>query len=202
MARIKPKRHGVVTDMTAMCDVAFLLLTFFILTTQFKKPDVEQIKAPSSISETLLPDASLMTINATPEGKFYFQPVDNATERVQVLDNMGKKYGYTFTNAEKAAFQKVTAIGVPMNKLKGFLAMPAEQQKTYKDPVGIPMDSANTQLVDWVKQSLEVNGKYKLAIKGDVNTKYPKVKALFEGLRDIDFTKFWLITSQETNPNK
>ena len=44
MARIKPKRHGVVTDMTAMCDVTFLLLTFFIMTTQFKKPDVEQIK--------------------------------------------------------------------------------------------------------------------------------------------------------------
>ena len=33
MARVKPKRHGVVTDMTAMCDVTFLLLTFFIMTT-------------------------------------------------------------------------------------------------------------------------------------------------------------------------
>ena len=91
MARVKPKRHGIVTDMTAMCDVAFLLLTFFILTTQFKKPDVEQIKPPSSISEKLLPDASLMTVNVTPQGKFYFQPVENGTERMQLLDNMGKK---------------------------------------------------------------------------------------------------------------
>ena len=93
MSKIKPKRHGVVTDMTAMCDVAFLLLTFFILTTQFKKPDVDQIKPPSSISEKLLPDASLMTINVTPEGKFYFTPVDNGAERVQLLEKMGAKVG-------------------------------------------------------------------------------------------------------------
>jgi hypothetical protein len=59
------------------------------------------------------------------------------------------------------------------------------------------MDSTNKQLVDWVEQSLKVNPEYKLAIKGDVTTEYPKVKSLFEGLRDIDFLKFWLITSQE-----
>jgi biopolymer transport protein ExbD len=202
MARVKPKRHGVITDMTAMCDVAFLLLTFFILTTQFKKPDVEQIKPPSSISEKLLPDASLMTINATPDGKFYFQPVENASERIALLDKMGQKYGITFDNNQKAAFQKVQAIGVPMNQLKGYLDMPADEQKNYKSPTGIPMDSTNKQLIDWVKESLSVNPDSKLAIKGDVTTQYPKVKSLFEGLRDIDFLKFWLITSQEGKPNE
>jgi biopolymer transport protein ExbD len=129
MARIKPKRHGVVTDMTAMCDVAFLLLTFFILTTQFKKPDVEQIKPPSSISEKLLPDASLMTINVTQNGVFYFQPVENGTERMQLLDKMGQKYGMSFTDPEKVAFTKVQAVGVPMNQLKSYLNLPEDQQK-------------------------------------------------------------------------
>ncbi|MET3035194.1 biopolymer transporter ExbD [Chryseobacterium sp. NRRL B-14859] len=202
MARVKPKRHGVITDMTAMCDVAFLLLTFFILTTQFKKPDVEQIKPPSSISEKLLPDASLMTINATPDGKFYFQPVENGSERVALLDKMGQKYGITFDNKQKVAFQKVQAIGVPMNQLKGYLDMSEDEQKNYKSPTGIPMDSTNKQLIDWVKESLSVNPDYKLAIKGDVTTQYPKVKSLFEGLRDIDFLKFWLITSQEGKTNE
>jgi hypothetical protein len=197
MARIKPKRHGVVTDMTAMCDVAFLLLTFFILTTQFKKPDVEQIKPPSSISEKLLPDASLMTINVTQAGTFYFQPVENGTERIQLLDKMGQKYGMSFTNPEKVAFTKVQAVGVPMGQLKSYLSLPEDQQKAFKATTGIPMDSTNKQLIDWVQQSLAVNPNYKLAIKGDVTTKYPKVKSLFEGLRDIDFLKFWLITSQE-----
>ena len=201
MARVKPKRHGVALDMTAMCDVTFLLLTFFIMTTQFKKPDVAQIKPPSSISEKLLPDASLMTVSVTPDGVFYFQPVDNGSENIQLLDKMGAKYKMTFTNPEKAAFAKVEAVSVPMGQLKSFLNLPAEQQKTYKSKEGIPMDSTNKQLIDWVEQSLAVNPNYKLAIKGDVTTKYPKVKSLFEGLRDIDFLKFWLITSQETNKN-
>ena len=198
MARIKPKRHGVVTDMTAMCDVAFLLLTFFILTTQFKKPDVEQIKPPSSISEKLLPDASLMTINIIPEGKFYFQPVENGSERIKLLEAMGEKYKVNFTDENKVAFTKVTAIGVPMSKLKGFLELSEDEQKNVKAD-GIPLDSTKRELIDWVQQSLNVNGSYKMAVKGDVNTKYPKVKDLFEGLREINFLQFWLITTQESN---
>ena len=183
--------------MTAMTDVSFLLLTFFILTAQFAKPDVETITTPSSISEKLLPDASLMTIMSTTDGRFYFTPVENGTERMELLDKMGEKYGMKFTNSEKTAFSNVQAIGVPMNQLKGFLNLPDEDRKAYKSKTGIPMDSTNKQLIDWVEQSLAVNPDYKLAIKGDTQTKYPKVKALFEGLRDIDFLKFWLITSQE-----
>ncbi|MDR2206514.1 MAG: biopolymer transporter ExbD [Flavobacteriaceae bacterium] len=201
MARVKPKRHGIITDMTAMCDVAFLLLTFFILTTQFKKPDVETIKPPSSISETLLPDASLMTVGVTSEGKFYFQPVENGSERLELLENMGKKYKIDFDNAEKASFQRVVSVGVPMSKMKEYLKMSKDEQKSYKSPTGIPMDSTHKELIDWIEQSLAVNRKYKLAVKGDVNTKYPKVKYLFEGLRDINFLTFWLITSQEGKPN-
>ena len=184
--------------MTAMTDVSFLLLTFFILTAQFAKPDIETITTPSSISEKLLPDGSLMTILSTTDGRFYFTPVENGTERMALLNNMGEKYGMTFTDKEKAAFANIESVGVPMNQLKGFLDLPDDDRKAYKSKTGIPMDSANKQLIDWVQQSLAVNPDYKLAIKGDVQTKYPKIKNLFEGLRDIDFLKFWLITSQET----
>lgn len=198
MARVKPKRHNIRVDMTAMTDVSFLLLTFFILTAQFNVPDVETVTTPSSISEKLLPDASLMTVLATTDGKFYFTPVENGTERMQLLDKMGAKYGMNFTNQEKVNFANIQSVGVPMNQLKGYLNLSDEERKAYKSPTGIPMDSTNKQVIDWVQQSLAVNPDYKLAIKGDVQTEYPKVKSLFEGLRDIDFLKFWLITSQET----
>ena len=197
MARVKPKRHNIRVDMTAMTDVSFLLLTFFILTAQFAKPDIETVTTPSSISEKLLPDASLMTVLSTTDGKFYFTPVENGTERMALLDKMGAKYGIKFNDAEKVAFTKVQSVGVPMNQLKGYLNLSDDDRKAFKSQTGIPLDSTNKQLIDWVEQSLAVNPDYKLAIKGDVQTKYPKVKALFEGLRDIDFLKFWLITSQE-----
>jgi biopolymer transport protein ExbD len=197
MARVKPKRHNIRVDMTAMTDVSFLLLTFFILTAQFNVPDVETVTTPSSISEKLLPDASLMTVLSTTDGKFYFTPVDNGTERMQLLDKMGEKYGMKFTDKEKVEFTKVQSVGVPMNQLKGYLNLSEDDKKAFKSQTGVPLDSTNKQLIDWVQKSLEVNPDYKLAIKGDVETKYPKVKALFEGLRDIDFLKFWLITSQE-----
>ena len=197
MARVKPKRHNIRVDMTAMTDVSFLLLTFFILTAQFAKPDIETVTTPSSISEKLLPDASLMTVLSTTDGKFYFTPVENGTERMALLDKMGAKYGIKFTDAEKVAFTKVQSVGVPMNQLKGYLNLSDDDRKAFKSQTGIPLDSTNKQLIDWVEQSLAVNPDYKLAIKGDVQTKYPKVKALFEGLRDINFLKFWLITSQE-----
>jgi len=199
MARVKPKRHGVVTDMTAMCDVAFLLLTFFILTTQFKKPDVESIKPPSSISQILLPDNDLMTINVTAKGKFYFTPVQNASERISLLERMGQKYKMSFSQQEKVAFANNQAIGVPMSQLRSFLNLPDDERKNFKDGAGVPMDSVNKQLIDWVKTSLEINPNYKLAIKGDEVTQYPRVKSLFEGLRDIKYYKFWLITNQEAN---
>ncbi len=197
MARVKPKRHNIRVDMTAMTDVSFLLLTFFILTAQFAKPDIETVTTPSSISEKLLPDASLMTVLSTTDGKFYFTPVENGTERIALLEKMGAKYGMNFTDAEKVAFTKVQSVGVPMNQLKGYLNLSDDDRKAFKSQTGVPLDSTNKQLIDWVEQSLAVNPDYKLAIKGDVQTKYPKVKALFEGLRDIDFLKFWLITSQE-----
>ena len=199
MARVKPKRHGVLVDMTAMTDVAFLLLTFFILTTQFKKPDVESIKPPSSISQILLDDKDLMTINVTSAGKFYFSPVQSVSERKQLIDKMATKYGMSFNEQEKIAFVNNQAVGVPMSQLKSFLNLPDDERKNYKDGAGVPMDSVNKQLIDWVKMSLEVNPNSKLAIKGDQVTKYPRVKSLFEGLRDIKFYKFWLITNQEAN---
>ena len=196
MARIKPKRHGVVTDMTAMCDVVFLLLTFFILTTEFRQPDVEDIVTPSSISKSKLTEGdNTMTISVTKDGRYYFSPTNNPSQRVELLEKMGEKYNITFTEQEKTAFQNTQFVGVPVAQLKAFLQLPEDQRKKYKG--SIPMDSANTQLVEWVQNNAKINREAKLAVKGDGGASYDKFKVLFEGLRDIEFYKFVLVTTEE-----
>ena len=71
MPRIKKKRVSVRIDMTPLVDVAFLLLTFFMLTTQFKPPEEVDIALPLSHSEIKLPESNTMTINVAKDGKLY-----------------------------------------------------------------------------------------------------------------------------------
>ncbi len=56
-------------DMTPMVDVAFLLLTFFMLTTQFRPPEEVQISLPTSHSDFKLPDVNVMTLTLSKDGK-------------------------------------------------------------------------------------------------------------------------------------
>ena len=62
MAKIKMKKKSTSTDMTAMCDVAFLLLTFFILTATAKVPEALPVDTPASTVQTKLPESDLATI--------------------------------------------------------------------------------------------------------------------------------------------
>jgi len=71
MPKIKPKRHGVLIDMTPLVDVAFLLLTFFMLTTQFRPPEEVQIELPSSTSQYKLPESDVITLSLSKDGRIF-----------------------------------------------------------------------------------------------------------------------------------
>lgn len=80
----KTKRVGFKLDMTPMVDVAFLLLTFFMLTTQFKPQSVAEIILPASHSKFKLPDADIMTVTVDKEGHVYLG-LDSQPLRVKVF---------------------------------------------------------------------------------------------------------------------
>src|SRR5215813_3004105 len=61
----KKRRIGISIDMTPMVDVAFLLLIFFMLTTQFKPPDKDKITLPESNSEAKSPESDIITLAVT-----------------------------------------------------------------------------------------------------------------------------------------
>jgi biopolymer transport protein ExbD len=71
MARIKKKRVNVAVDMTPLVDVAFLLLTFFMMTTQFKPPEEVEVSLPSSHSELKVPEINLMSLWITKDSKIF-----------------------------------------------------------------------------------------------------------------------------------
>jgi biopolymer transport protein ExbD len=78
----KKRRIGIAIDMTPMVDVAFLLLIFFMLTTQFKPPEKDKITLPESNSESKSPESSIITISVTARKPEYGnQPMVRVTYR-------------------------------------------------------------------------------------------------------------------------
>jgi len=197
MARNKKERSDLYIDMTAMSDMAWLLLTFFVLTTQFRKPEIVPVNTPSSVAETKLQDGNIVQITVNDEGRYYFGIIDDHYKE-PILEKMGKKYGIEFTDEEKRTFLGLSEVTVPIGSLKSYLGASDEQRKATIP--GIPLDSANLQLIDWVEFSYEVEPELALAIKGDVDTQYPKFRELINQLVERNFNRFQLITSSEAKP--
>jgi biopolymer transport protein ExbD len=89
MPKIKKARVGIKLDMTPMVDVAFLLLTFFMLTTQFKPQEDVEIQLPSSHSAIKLPESDVMMISVTSDGKIYLG-LDSQILRERLFGAAGK----------------------------------------------------------------------------------------------------------------
>lgn len=84
MARIKKHRVGIKLDMTPMVDVAFLLLTFFMLTTTFRPPEEVSVTVPDSHSQLKLPSANVITLTITREKRIWMD-VDAQVVRAKIF---------------------------------------------------------------------------------------------------------------------
>ena len=92
MPKHKKKRLGTRIDMTPMVDVAMLLLTFFMLTTQFKPPEDVEVVLPASHSEFKLPESHIMMLYVTKDGKIWLGfDTQGMMERLFGMQNKYKK---------------------------------------------------------------------------------------------------------------
>ena len=196
MAKIKMKKKSTSTDMTAMCDVAFLLLTFFILTATAKVPEALPVDTPASTVQTKLPESDLATITIG-KGKVFFD-LKGREVRKRALQLMGDKYGVTFTQEEMDKFALMEGFGVPIQSLSQIIAMKSADRNKAGQP-GIPKDSLDNQLFQWIYNSrianIETNDKeLQIAIKGDAKEEYPAIKKVMDILQDQKINSFSLVT--------
>lgn len=206
MPRVKVARKSTHIDMTAMCDVAFLLLTFFILTAKPRVEDPVKAEVPSSSKEKLVPEQNLAMITVGGSDKIFYS-VTGSDVRAEALKAMGGKYNVTFSPEEVLKFTNTEVFGVPMAQIKSFLAMSEEQKKSFQQP-GIPADTTNNnELSNWILTSRQatkaLHDKYlDIAIKGDKKEQYPIINTVISILGKQKIFKFSLITDLKVAPKK
>jgi biopolymer transport protein ExbD len=81
------KRLGFKLDMTPMVDVAFLLLTFFMLTTTFAKSNTMEINIPPETGEVSVAELNVMTLRVPGDGFAYWSLGEAAPRRVPLYDS-------------------------------------------------------------------------------------------------------------------
>ncbi|MBS1653530.1 MAG: biopolymer transporter ExbD [Bacteroidetes bacterium] len=205
MPSVKIGKKSTATDMTPFVDVAFLILSFFIMATKFKPPEPVTITTPNSVSSQPLPenDAVMITIDKNNRVFFSIMSEKDPTVFDNIADNLNKTRNLGLTPAEIANFRKTASIGVPYSQLKSLLDIPANEQKADKLP-GIPvMDSATNELVWWIRDAKSAFAGRKLSflIKGDNDAKYPAFEAVVNSLKKNDELKYNLVTAPEDAPS-
>lgn len=197
MAKVKMQKKAASIDMTAMCDVAFLLLTFFILTATAKQPEPLVVETPNSTVQIKLPESDLATLTIG-KGKVFFG-VTGKEVRIRTLELMGTKYGIAFSPEERTRFSLIDGFGVPISQLKSLIALNSSERNGKDLQTGIPKDSLDNQLKEWIYNARiatrDVAGKdLKVAIKGDATQEYPEIKKVMDILQDQDINQFNFVT--------
>lgn len=201
MPKVKIPRKSTIVDMTAMCDVSFLLLTFFILTAKFKPQSIVAVDVP--VARTTKPVDNAITITVNTEGKAFISLKEKST-RYAMLEKLAEFSGDHYpgikdlTKEQKEFFSLSDTWGTPIEDTKRVTSMNGLDFKNYqeKQMPGIPCDSTNNQIGDWVMAArYATGGDIKIAIKGDKNSNVEYVKQIIKRLTEKDIHRFVLITS-------
>jgi len=188
--------------MTAMCDVAFLLLSFFILATKTKPPEAVAVVTPTSVATKIAKEEAIL-VTLTKEGKVYLMLGDKAKKEA-ILEDINTTKALGLSPAELTKLRKMEFFGMPFNKMKGMLqlAEPMEPKRMDGIPIG---DSLNNELTDWIGAVVrsyagENMENLNLLVKGDNESKYPSFKFIKDAFKRNDIFKFKIVTNPEGAP--
>jgi biopolymer transport protein ExbD len=208
MPKVKIPRKSTNVDMTAMCDVAFLLLSFFILATKQKPPEVLAVKVPSSVSTKVASDKAIL-ITLTKDGRTFLMLGEDAKKK-EVLADINTTKGLGLTPAELQKWGKQEFIGTPLNLVKGTLN--ASKTLDATNAPGIPTDSTSgttNEMIDWMRSVTNVFAAAQvdqkelekiLLVKGDQEALYPKFRSIKEAFKKNEIYKFQIVTNGTPAP--
>ena len=166
MPKFKPHRQGVRIDMTPLVDVAFLLLTFFMLTTQFKPQEEVSIVLPSSHSDFKLPESDVMMISIAKEAT----SIGNDTTHIWLgLDSqiLRQRIFTEYKNIERYGDKYYLMLAYPVPK---------------------------SQLATYLVQARTANPKLRTVVKGDRDADYGIAEDVIDILQKTQITRFNLVT--------
>lgn len=187
-------------DMTAMCDVAFLLLSFFILATKLKPAEAIPVTTPNSVSTQVAPekDVVLVTINSVGKVFLSIQDLDKKKSIIEDVNTL-RSLGLSGEQIEKLTKQSV--IGVPLTSLKEQATMD-DKNLTDKLPGIAVQDSSNNEMKTWMRavNDTYIGTKNNIVIKGDNVAKYPGFRGVIDAMKANELFQFQLVTNPQAVP--
>jgi biopolymer transport protein ExbD len=220
MPKLKIPKSSPAIDMTPMVDLAFLLVTFFMLAASFRPSEPVTVETPSSISDKVIPENMIMVTVAS-DGKVYFN-LTGAEARKEALTNMMGLYKVSLTEEQVEKFALMSTFGCSMTELPAYLDLSGDSRKEFPTK-GIPLDSLDNQLKNWISYSNvaalnsgqtayneakrkglspEANDfKPKFIIRADGKAIYKKAEEVIDVFRDLNLNNLSFVTSSEFNPN-
>lgn len=220
MPKIKIPKSSPSIDMTPMVDLAFLLVTFFMLAASFRPSEPVKVEAPSSISDKVIPENMIM-VTMDEDGKVFFNLTDPEA-RKEMLKNMAGLYKVGLSDQQIEAFGLMSTFGCTVKELPAYIDTPGDDRKDFKTN-GIPLDSLDNQLKNWISfgqvaalnsgqtayQEAKKKGlgpdpndfKPKFILRVDSKTVYKKAEKVIDVFRDLNLNNLNFVTSSEVAPS-
>ena len=219
MPKIKMPKGTPSIDMTPMVDLAFLLVTFFMLTASFRNAEPVTVETPSSISDKIIPDNILM-VTLDKNGRVFFN-LSDAEARKEMLNSMLQKYKIGLSEEKVEEFSFMSTFGCTMQELPAYMNTEAAKRASFPTE-GIPTDSTKNELLDWLSFAATAAGntgrtafeeaklkggepkmedfKPKFILRVDSKTLYKDAQVVIDVFRELNLNNLNFVTSAEAIP--